>query len=336
LRAIAMATTVAVTAAGCSLLNGDSGSDQPVAGSTLEKSSITIGILNALDYAPVEIAKAKGYFRDEGLNVTIRIFPAGPATLPALQSGSLDVTLVNYVTFFQAVTGSNPQNLKIIADAFQADDQAIVLLAKDGSGISQPKDLVGKTVSVHQRNSVADLLLKALLHDNGIDPSAVNRAEVKFPDQLVALSNNEIAAGVELEPYIRQGENKYGLTPLVPGPLTLVTGQTANLPLSGYIVTGAFAEKNPRTVAAVQRAMRKAQRLATADHSQVIAVLPDLTGIDRATAQQVHIGKDAYPESLDPTRLQSVVQLMNDYGGFSQGGHVDVDASKFIVPTPKS
>jgi NitT/TauT family transport system substrate-binding protein len=327
--ALALALTALLT--GCSALNGPTEKDTPVPGTTVEKPTITVGILAALDYAPVKIAQAQGLFRAEGLDVHVKILAAGPPALADLASGGLDVTLVNYVTLFQTVSHPDNRNLEVVADAFQADKDGLVLLGKGDTALTQPKDLIGKTVSVHQRSSVADLLLEVMLRDNGVDPNLVHRAEVKFPQIPAALATGQIDAGVELEPYIRQGENAYGLRPLQDH-FTLIGGQTDNLPLSGYAVTKTFAQKNSRTVAAFQRAMEKAQKIASTDPAQVLAVLPDLTGLDKTMVKQVHIGADAYPVSLDVTRLQRVADLMYANKYLQQ----PINAADYVLPTPSN
>jgi NitT/TauT family transport system substrate-binding protein len=323
-RATRWAVLLAVTAlcaGGCSLLNGAAAdTSAPAAGHT----KINVGILATVDDAPVKLAQAKGLFTDEGLDANVRVYPSVNQTMPALQSGEIDVALMNYVSFFQAEAAKTISG-KVVSDAYQGTPDSLSLMAKPDSGIRTPKDLVGKKVSVHAKGNIVELLIKAVLQDNGVDPNSVTYLEVKFPQIPAAVANGQLDAGVDLEPYITQGEQQFGLQPT----FKLVTGATDNIPLSGYIATDKFVTAHADAVSAFQRAMVKAQK-AAADRSAISAVLPDLTGVDKQTSSLLKLG--VYPTSVDATRLQRVVTLMKTYGYLQQS----MDVSGLIVPTPTS
>jgi len=314
------AVTVLATS-GCSLLNGATAdTSAPAAGHT----KINVGIIATVDDAPVKLAQAKGYFSQEGLDATVKVYPSVTQTMPALQSGEIDVTLMNYVSFFQAEAAKTLDG-KVVSDAYQGTPDSLVLLAKPDSGIRTPKDLAGKKVSVHSKGNIVELLIKAVLQDNGVDPNSVTYLEVKFPQIPAALANGQIDAGGDLEPYITQGEQQFGVQPT----FKLVTGATDNIPLSGYVAANKWITAHPDTVAAFQRAMVKAQK-AAADRSAISSVLPDLTGVDKQTSALLKLG--IFPTSVDATRLQRVVTLMKTYGYLQQS----MDVSGLVVPTPNS
>src|ERR1700741_5675169 len=60
----------------------------------LEKPKLTIAVggKNLLYYLPLTIAESLGYFKAEGLDVTIADFAGGSRALQALVGGSADVT----------------------------------------------------------------------------------------------------------------------------------------------------------------------------------------------------------------------------------------------------
>jgi NitT/TauT family transport system substrate-binding protein len=310
-----------VFAGGCSLLNGG-GADTsaPPPGHT----SINVGILATVDDAPVKLAQAKGYFTELGLNANVKVYPSVNQTMPALQSGEIDVALMNYVSYFQA-QAAKTLDAKVVSDAYQGTPDSLALLAKPDSGIRTPKDLAGKKVSVHAKGNIVELLIKAVLQDNGVDPNSVSYLEVKFPQIPAAVANGQLDAGVDLEPYITQAEQQYGLQPT----FKIVAGATDNIPLSGYIASSKFVTAHPDAVAAFQKAMVKAQKAAT-DRTAISSVLPDLTGVDKQTSSLLKLGQ--YPTSVDATRLQRVVTLMKTYGYLQQS----MDVSALVVPTPTS
>ena len=64
---------------------------------TLEKPRITIAVggKNLFYYLPLTIAERRGYFKDEGLDVTIVDFPGGAKALQAMVGGR-NVTAVDF------------------------------------------------------------------------------------------------------------------------------------------------------------------------------------------------------------------------------------------------
>src|ERR1700733_12900746 len=60
------------------------------------KVSIAVGGKSALYYLPLTIAERLGYFKDEGLDVTISDFAGGSQALRAVVGGSADVVSGSY------------------------------------------------------------------------------------------------------------------------------------------------------------------------------------------------------------------------------------------------
>jgi NitT/TauT family transport system substrate-binding protein len=326
---LALGTAIAgplAASAGCSVLNGSSGSSSSGGGSStgLEKPKLNVGILQSQGSAPSKLAEKYGYFTQQGLEVTLKPFPAGPQAFTSLQNGELDFAVTNYVSFFQAVA-QNTLDAKIVVDSNTANENSVVLMAKPDSGIASAKDLIGKKIGIQQAGSIAELLVRATLKDNDIDPNLPHYLPVKFPDIPAAIVSGQLDAGVEVEPYLTTAEQKQGLQPV----LKIVTGSSANMPQTGYIALTKFIDANPKTVAAFQRAMIPAQTDAS-DRAKLSSVLPDLSGVDPATAALLNI--DTYPTSLNPTQLQRVIALMQAYGGLT----AQLDATKLTVPTPQA
>ncbi|KAA9161814.1 ABC transporter substrate-binding protein [Amycolatopsis acidicola] len=324
---LALGATVAgplAASAGCSALNGSSSGDNSSDSSSggLEKTKLNVGILTGQQGVSTKLAEKYGYFKDQGLEVTSKMFASGPAAYPELLNGNMDFIITNYISFFQAIAQKTVQ-AKIVVDVDQLNENGLVVIAKQGSGIKEAKDLVGKKVSIHQSASVADVLLRATLKDHDVDPNSVHYQQIKFPDIPAAIQAGTIDAGVELEPYITQAE-KQGAEPV----LKIVTGSTANITAAGYIALDSFIEKNPKTVAAFQRAMVPAQK-AAADRTKLLEVLPDLTGVDKDTASLLNI--DTFPTSVSASQLQRVITVMQNYGGLT----AQLDANQYIVPTPQ-
>ena len=308
LSAIAMLAVVS----GCGLLGGSEAkpTDAAAAPGKVEKAKITVGLLNILDVASVHVAIKKNYFRDEGLEVEAKIIQGGAMAIPGLINGELDFSFGNWVSFFAAEAkeaAKSVDGLKLVSDGYQAKPEMFLILAKSDSTIKSPKDLEGKTIAINTFRNIAELTAKATLEANDVDPAKVNFKEFPFPDMEAAVQNGTVDAAFMVEPFISRAQRTSGQITV----LDAASGPTDGIPIGGYATTGKFADENPKTVAAFQRAMAKGQRDA-ADRPTVEPLLVEYAGVDKETASLVHFGE--FPTSLDATRLQRVAELMRTYG----------------------
>jgi NitT/TauT family transport system substrate-binding protein len=92
------------------------------------------------------VALNKGYFKDEGLDVTLA--PGGPnaQTVPSVLSGQAPVGQFGSTSqLFTAIAAGRP--LKLFASGFRYSPYAYISLPK--SPIREPKDFVGKTIAIN-------------------------------------------------------------------------------------------------------------------------------------------------------------------------------------------
>jgi NitT/TauT family transport system substrate-binding protein len=304
-----MASVITLTAcSGSDTEPGSTNSNGP------EKTTLKVGILPIPDSAPIQIAIDKGYFKEEGLSVQPSIEVGSAQALPKVVSGSLDVSLANYVSTF-SLQQSGLGKFKIIADSFQAaPDTFVIMVAKD-SKIRTPADLAGKKIAVNTLNNIGTLAVTQTLKVSGVQVNPSQFAPMPLPDMAAALKNGTVDAAWMSEPFISINQ-KQGAQKLVDS----MAGPTADFPVAGWGVSEEFAAKNPKTVAAFQRAVGKAQQLASTDRKVVEAALPKYSKIDAATAAVITLGK--YPTTLNEARLQRVADLMTELGYLK--GHFDV------------
>lgn len=308
LSVLALLTSVA----GCGLLGGSSetpAAEKPANGK-LEKSKITLGVLPIVDVASVHVAIKKGYFKDEGLDVDLKVIQGGAAAIPGLINGDLDMSFGNWVSFFFAEskeTAKAVDGLKLVSDGYQAKPDMFLIVAGKDSPLKSPKDLAGKTIAINTFRNIAELTAKATLEANDVDPNTVTFKEFAFPDMQAAIENKTVDAAFMVEPFITRAQRAIGSVTV----LDAASGPTDNIPVAGYATSGKFAKENPNTVAAFQRAMAKGQKDAS-DRATVEPLLQEYAKVDKETASLVHFGE--FPTTLDATRLQRVATLMKTYG----------------------
>ncbi|MFG3443067.1 ABC transporter substrate-binding protein [Nonomuraea sp. NPDC047897] len=301
--AVALGVAAALTLAGC----GGSGDapDAAAGGKGLEKTTIKVGGLPIPDVAPLHIAIAKGYFKDEGLTVEPVIITGGAAAIPQVKSGALDISQSNYVSSFLAA--SKGEKLKMVADMYQAAPNTFNVMVPKDSPIKTVADLKGKTVLVNNLKNIAQLAVTTQLKVAGLSDTDVKFVEKPFPDMANAINSGQADAGWLTEPFITSTQTQFGFRKLV----DTMTGQMEDFPIAGWMATDEWAQKNPKTLAAFQRAISKAQALASNDRKEVEKVLPTYTKIDAQVASVITLG--SYPSELNENRLQKVADVMLEY-----------------------
>ncbi|GAA3115158.1 ABC transporter substrate-binding protein [Planomonospora alba] len=272
----------------------------------LEKTQLTIGALPIPDSAALYIANKRGFFAEEGLTVKIETIQGGAQAQQSLIGGTLDATQTNYVSAFLATAAGN--KMKIISDLYQSTPDSFNLMVPKDSPIKTPADLKGKKIAVNSLKNIGTLAVTSVLKTHGLTADDVQFMEFPFPDMGGKLEQGVVDAAWMTEPHLTAAATKLGARKLA----DTMTGPTADFAIAGVIVTEEFANENPKTVAAFQRAVGKAQQIAASDRKAVEEILPTYTKIDAATAAVITLG--AFPTSLDETRLQRVADLMVEQG----------------------
>jgi NitT/TauT family transport system substrate-binding protein len=293
----------ALTIAGCGSSGSGSAGNSGSSGG-LEKTHLDVGALAVADDAPLYIAIKEGYFKQVGLTVTPVPVAQSTQAIPDMLRGSVDVIAgANYVSFFQA-EAKGVVSFKVLADATHCMTSTFDVMALPASGIKTPANLAGKSVAVNLTNNVQTLTLDTILKNDGVNPSSVHYVEVPFPDMVAALKAHRVDAISAIEPYITGSEQQDGAVPVV----SQCEGPTAGFPLSGYFATASWAQQNPNTAKAFQKALDKAQALADSDPAAVRQILPTYTKVTAQTASVLKL--NTYPAALSSSAMQQVASLM--------------------------
>ncbi|WP_216389463.1 ABC transporter substrate-binding protein [Arcanobacterium phocae] len=139
--ALISAVTAVLIMTGCSQAPAEQA--QP---KNTEPDKVTIGLTYIPDvqFGPLYVALDKGYFSDEGLDVTLRHHGAQEALFGALEAGEEDVVFAGATEMMQART----QGLDVVNWATLYQKYPVTLITTADSGIKTPADLVGKKVGL--------------------------------------------------------------------------------------------------------------------------------------------------------------------------------------------
>ena len=175
------------------------------------------------------MAIEKGFYQQEGLDVTYRLFPSGTTAFQSFQSGQGDIVMTGdlpSVQYFFQVKG----DYRTIA-AIERDSKGYVVVA--GKDITKPQDLIGKTVATRV-GSTGSWFISEYLTKNKIDPKTVTVKNLDTQVLPAALCGGEIAAFFIWQPV---GSRTLEICPDKAHYLSDATGY-----VQGYLVAGARPE----------------------------------------------------------------------------------------------
>ncbi len=315
-RAVGLLATLlaASLTAGCGLFGGSdeaegSGDNTAAASGPLEQTTLKVGVMVGIDCSGPQLALLNDAFADEGLKIEAQTVQSGAIAIPQLAAGDLDITFGNWVSFIKA-QAAGAVDMKFISESYLSTPNSnFAVIAGKDSPINSPKDLEGKRIAVNAKGNINELLLRAVLNANDVDFNKIkdNLVEMPFPNMAAAIANNQIDAAATIDPFVTSAQKEIGAKTVFD--LT-GAGPTENFPLSGFAVTKKFADENPNTISAFQRALLKGQQLAS-DRSKVEEALPKFAKMDPQTAAIVKIGQ--FPTTIDPKRIQRVADLLVTY-----------------------
>lgn len=283
------------------------GSAEKVTTLGVEKPDLTVAVVPAISAAGLYIAQQKGYFTAAGLHVKIVPIASGVNAIPNLVNGSVDVDEGQWAADLAAQAKGIAQ-LHALASASAGGPgvQEIVIPAK--SPITTVQQMAGKTIAVNALNGLAVLATDIMLTSNGVPVSSVHYVVMGFPDMGAALAGHKVDAAFIAEPSLSAAETADGVQPLA----DIDQGATQNIPISGYVVTQAWAKKYPRTAAAFTGALEHGQEVAGTSRAAVAKALIPALHISKVTAAMMALG--TFPLSVNPVALARVANLMQTNG----------------------
>lgn len=166
-------------------------------------------------YDPVYIAKDKGFFEEEGIDVEIVDVVAGGATATQMvASGDVQAGLLSTMALINAKSsGLSVIGVADIQSAFNESPLEEFFVKKD-SGINSVADLKGKTIAINLVKSSFHYTWVLALKNAGLNETDVNFVNIPFSEQESALMSGRVDAIGLMQPYTKSARNNEELKTL--------------------------------------------------------------------------------------------------------------------------
>jgi ABC-type nitrate/sulfonate/bicarbonate transport system substrate-binding protein len=221
------------------------------------------------------IAAAKGYFAEEGLDVTLTPVTFGRLALDLLAEGKADLASSSEVPLVISVLKG--EQLAIAATVVSVSNETAVVARRDRA-IAQPRDLVGKRVGVTFRTS-GEYGLWVFLIRRKLAPDSVTLVDVP-PGQMVhELASGTIDAVSTWEPI--KSNAQFALAD------NALSFTEADAYTVAHVVVGRseFLKAHTGAIEKLVRALLKAEHFTRSEPQQALRVFADQLKLDVKTLE---------------------------------------------------
>lgn len=227
---------------------------------TVETVDINVGYMpNYGGLWSLMTAKEKGFFEEEGLNVTLTQFEDGPTIIAAMENGSVNFGYIGQGAHKLCVQG----NATIIALSHISNGDALI----GGPGISTVEDLKGKVVAYSSGTSSEDILRNALTAHN-MTMDDIQAMDMDAPSIVTAMMSGGVDACATWSPNsLTILEGMEGTTKLADN----MTFSDTTVSLASWIATPKYLEENRDVTVRFVRALMKAMDYAADGNYEEVA-----------------------------------------------------------------
>ena len=156
-----------------------------------ENMYLKVGVMPAVDSAPIFTANKKGYFAELGLNVELQIYTSAMNRQSALQSGELDGAMTDVIALINNI--QNGFDIKVTTST----DGVFPFLIK--KGFTEKKDIKAGMMEVSVTNYLSD---RSLGDKYNVEKVYIN----EIPARLEMVGKGTLDMAVVPEPMASQGE----------------------------------------------------------------------------------------------------------------------------------
>ncbi|MEU6257142.1 ABC transporter substrate-binding protein [Streptomyces sp. NPDC047043] len=307
------ALLLAATACGSS--GDDSSSGSTSSGGT---TTVKVGLIPIVDVAPLFLGQKKGFYKKQGLKLSVSFAAGGAAIVPAVASGQNQFGFSN--VFSLMVAQSNGVALKAISNGnastgVAGKDFAATLVKKD-SPIKTAKDLEGKKVAVNTLKNIAELSVRESVKKAGGDPDKLKLVEMPFDQMPAALDKGQVDAALAVEPALTTIKQQGGRE-IAASFVDVAPDMTVGM----YFTSQQYAQKNPAVVKKFQQATAESLAYANAHPDEAREIVATYTKVPASLLAEITLPK--WPAEANRASIETQAKLGEEFGFFKKSPDVD-------------
>ncbi len=240
------AMMVAGLFAGCGNTGTETGGDGKTTSVTLNE------VAHSIFYAPMYVAIEEGYFKEEGLDVTLVTGFGADKTMTAVLTGEADIGFMGSESTIYTYAGGTDDYVVNFAQLTQRAGNFLV--SREPIDEFSWDMLKGQDVLGGRAGGMPQMVFEYILRKNNIDPAADLRIDqsIDFGSTAAAFSGGDADFTVEFEPHATLLEQKGD------GYVVASLGEDSGyVPYTAFSAKKSYIEKNGNVIQAFTNALQK-------------------------------------------------------------------------------
>ncbi|MDH3974073.1 MAG: NrtA/SsuA/CpmA family ABC transporter substrate-binding protein [Deltaproteobacteria bacterium] len=238
-----------------------------------EPEKLTLGVEKSLLPSAVWVARHNGYFKKEGIDISIKEFDSGKASFNAmLNNEGIHISTVAPTPIM--FNSFKRKDFSIFATFVHSVDDVKIIARKD-KGVITAKDLRGRKIGTPS-GTTGQFFVNSFLTFHGIPLSQVSIVDISPSHLPAALANNDVDAIVIWEPHAYKARQ-------------LLRENAARVPSSeiywetfNFMVMNDFAKNRPRAIRKFLRAISRATLFINKHRQKAQAIVAERLKLDKA------------------------------------------------------
>lgn len=283
---------------------------------------VSVGYLPVSIFAPVFVAYEKGYFADNGLNVTLESLSGGSDMVLLTATGELDLGVGGVGPAYWNAA-SQDLGVTLIAPGHQEGSPVATPLmisreACESGSIGSVAGLKGKRVAVNAPGAT-EYWLDTALQTEGLGLADVDLQYMSFPDAVVALDAGSLDAAMIGEPLATKAEQD-GLAVRLAGDFPIQGVQ----PTMVFGNDGWMQEHEDATIGFVAAYLQAARDLTASFNDPLnLAIIEKYTGVSQALVAASVKPVYATDGAIDINSLATLQEFFRERGQLDYDEHID-------------
>ncbi len=267
--------------------------------------SVRLGGLNVDLFAEGLYGVGAKTFARAGFDPQFIALTNGGAVISALAGNSLDLGMADLVSGVSAINAGLPIDLIAGGALYLGTDGNAFIAVLNDSPIHQPRDLIGKTISVPTLVGQTSIAVHAWLGGSGLAADSVRIVELPQSATFVSLQRGAVDAALLAEPFLAPIR---GQVRSVGDPYAFIS---KTYMFSAWYATKAWVEADSARAQRMVGAIYETARWANTHRAETLSMLLDASKLDPERVQGM--GRCTFATSLTPALVQPVFDIAAKY-----------------------